>query len=52
MPNNPKYNKVIYSALKCYREDLEKSMKTITSLYNADIPLTLTDEELRLVKRS
>ena len=50
--DNPVYNRVICSALKCYREDLDKSKSNISSLYKADIPLTLTHNELQLVNEA
>jgi septation ring formation regulator EzrA len=51
--NNPGYNRVICSALKCYLKDLEKSMEKISGLYDdAKIPLSLTHADLQLVKEA
>jgi hypothetical protein len=51
-PNNPKYNRVIHSALHSYREALEASIENITSLSNANIPLILTNADLQLVNEA
>jgi hypothetical protein len=51
--NNPGYNRVICSGLKCYLKDLEKSMEKISGLCDdAKIPLSLTNTELQLVKEA
>ena len=51
-PNNPKYNRVIHSALHSYREALEASIENIASLSNAKIPLILTKADLQLVNEA
>ena len=51
--NNTGYNRIICSALKCYLNDLEKSMEKISGLYDdAKIPLSLTNTDLELVKEA
>ena len=51
-PNNPKYNRVIHSALHSYRGALEASIENIASLSNAKIPLILTKADLQLVNEA
>ena len=50
--NNSEFNQVICSALNSYHEDLTKSMKTISSLCNVNIPLRSTDKDLQLVQEA
>ena len=48
----PNLTKSYVRALNSYHEDLTKSMKTISSLCNVNIPLRSTDKDLQLVQEA